>query len=281
MKKLFRRIITVAILAPIVVGIINFDIQPYGTLPFLVFIISVTVMSLNEYFHMASTENDPFFLTGHFLSITWVLCAFVAELKWFWDSPLAFLVSMGFLGVALVELTSRKLLYSKFKVFITYKSVGYIGWFYSYFILIRNLPYGKALIFYVLFTVWAVDISAYVIGMTFGKHKLIPQISPKKSKEGAVAGFIAAMVASFILLFVSWSKALPHVSVHHSLILGGLIGILSQVGDIYESLVKRTYGAKDSSNILPGHGGILDRADSFILLAPVVYYYFIYLVFTG
>ena len=93
LKKLFLRMITIAILAPIVVFVILFDQQPYGSLPFLVFIISVAVMSLNEYYHMAYSQEEPFFLTGHFIAITLILLAFIKEFSSFWNSAFAISIS--------------------------------------------------------------------------------------------------------------------------------------------------------------------------------------------
>ena len=286
-KKLISRTLTIALLAPIVIGIISFDMQPYGSLPFLIFIISVAVMSLNEYYHMAYQQEEPFFLTGHFLAITLIMLAFITEFRVYWLSPLVWVASFSLLGFFLFELWSRHIFFSGRKLFITLRGVFYIGLFYAFFILIRNLPFGKELVFSVLFTIWSLDIMAYVVGMVFGQHKLSPDISPKKTLEGAIGGFAAAVFMSFILSSGVLQDAFPssvnrffaiHIGIWHSLILGAIIGILGQTGDLYESLIKRTYHVKDSSNILPGHGGILDRADSFILLAPVVYYYLAWLL---
>ena len=287
LKKLLQRIITIGLLAPIIIGIISFDLQPYGSLPFLVFIISVAVMSLNEYYHMAYQKEEPFFLTGHFLAITLIMLAFFSELRSFWHSPLIQCASIILLGFFLMELAFRRIYFPARKLAITLRGVAYIGWLYAYFILIRNLPFGKELVFLVLFTIWSLDIMAYVVGMTLGKHKLSPDISPKKTLEGALGGFLAAVFMAYILASGVLQDTFPstvnrffaiHFGAWHSLILGAIIGILGQAGDLYESLIKRTYHVKDSSNILPGHGGILDRADSFILLAPVVYYYLAWLL---
>ena len=270
LKKFLLRVLTIILLAPIVVIIILFDNPPYGSLPFLVFMISIAVMSLNEYFHMAFNEKEPFFLSGHFIAITLMLLAFIKEMTPFWNSQYALVFSLVCLIFFLLELTFKNMFFYRNKIFITLRGIIYVGWFYSYFILIRNLPLGKELIFYVLFTIWALDTMAYLVGMTFGKHKLNPEISPKKTKEGAIGGFSAAVIVSVGLLSSVFG-------VVHSLVLGAIIGVLGQCGDLYESLIKRTYKMKDSSNILPGHGGILDRADSFILLAPVVYYYLVFI----
>ncbi|MEK6557639.1 MAG: phosphatidate cytidylyltransferase, partial [Candidatus Margulisiibacteriota bacterium] len=155
LKKLLQRSMTILLLAPIVITIILFDLPPYGSLPFLVFVISIAVLSLNEFFHMAYHEEEPFFLSGHFIAITLILLAFIRETQFFWHSPLVIGLSLCFLIAFLLELSSRRILFFNRKLFVTLRGIVYIGWFYAYFILIRNLPYGKELIFYVLFTIWS------------------------------------------------------------------------------------------------------------------------------
>lgn len=132
--------------------------------------------------------------------------------------------------------------------------------------------YSQAGIFMILIfgTVWVCDSAAYFIGRKFGKHKLFPRVSPKKSWEGAIAGLV------FSVLFLSISVyAFEILPIYHGAFLGLLIGIFGQTGDLFESLLKRDAGIKDSSNILPGHGGILDRFDSIIFVGPIVLIYLI------
>jgi phosphatidate cytidylyltransferase len=110
------------------------------------------------------------------------------------------------------------------------------------------------------------DSSAYFFGKAYGKHKLYPEVSPKKSWEGAIAGLIGAIV-SFTLLNYFF---IPQFPILYSLIAGVLIGITGQIGDLAESQLKRDAGIKDSSDLLPGHGGILDRFDSALFVFPVL-----------
>ena len=115
--------------------------------------------------------------------------------------------------------------------------------------------------------IWIVDTFAYFIGMTFGKHRGIFQCSPKKSLEGFIAGIVFAFAASFAV-----SKLFPDIyTTKHIILLGISAGIFGQFGDLYESVIKRDMGVKDSSNIIPGHGGVLDRFDSILIAAPVLY----------
>src|SRR3989339_1222070 len=148
----------------------------------------------------------------------------------------------------------------------------YIGWFFSYFLLIRNLTPHGGYLFFLMFTVWFMDVVAYLIGKKFGKHKMVPNISPNKSWEGAIAGFIACLIAAEIFSGIAMINGM------HALILGVIIGIVAQLSDLVESVIKRDAHVKDSSQMVPGHGGVLDRMDSFILTAPIMYYYVVWVI---
>jgi len=115
--------------------------------------------------------------------------------------------------------------------------------------------------------IWVGDTAAMVAGLRFGRHRFFPQISPKKTVEGAVAELLASTV------FFGVAGLLLNISFPHNLILGLLIGVFAQVGDLVESQIKRTAGVKDASHLIPGHGGVLDRIDSLLLVGVVVYYY--------
>jgi phosphatidate cytidylyltransferase len=147
-----------------------------------------------------------------------------------------------------------------------------ISWCLFHLIALRDIrPDGEALTFMLIVTVWVMDTAAYAFGRFFGKKQL-STISPKKTWEGAVAGFISAILMT--LLFRACMK--ETVSAAYAVTAGVLIGVFGQLSDIAESMLKRAAGAKDSSNLLPGHGGILDRFDSYIFLAPVIYYLTVY-----
>jgi len=115
--------------------------------------------------------------------------------------------------------------------------------------------------------IWVGDTAAMVAGLRFGRHHFFARISPKKTVEGAVAELLASTV------FFAIVGLLVNISFPHNLIIGLLIGIFAQVGDLVESQIKRTAGVKDASHLIPGHGGILDRIDSLLLVGVVVYYY--------
>ncbi len=157
----------------------------------------------------------------------------------------------------------------------------YCGWLPCHLLLIRQISAdrinafqigtneGLWLVIFVFLIVVATDIGGYYFGSKFGKHKLSPVISPKKTIEGALgATALALIVASFGVFYTK-------LTLFHALFAGFLITVSSQLGDLSESLVKRDAGVKDSSNILPGHGGILDRTDGYLFALPVAYYYFV------
>ncbi len=121
----------------------------------------------------------------------------------------------------------------------------------------------------VFLAVWICDSAAYFIGKAIGKHKLMERVSPKKTWEGAIAGFVFAII-TFIVCTFFLIKGLPLI---HAVVCGAIVGTAGQVGDLAESLLKRDAGVKDSSNLLPGHGGALDRFDSIIFVMPLVYIY--------
>ncbi len=144
-------------------------------------------------------------------------------------------------------------------------SAVYIGMGFNYLIETRDAQLEY--IFYALFIVWATDTGAYLFGRAFGRHKLWPQISPKKTVEGALGGVILACLVAVVFQVIQ--------PLNHSMVIVILVTILisiaGQIGDLVESAFKRHYAVKDSGKILPGHGGVLDRFDSLIFILPILH----------
>jgi phosphatidate cytidylyltransferase len=150
--------------------------------------------------------------------------------------------------------------------------IFYMGWLLSYWVLIMN-SYGgdwngRDWVLIALFSTFAVDTTAYFVGRAWGRHKMAPTVSPGKTWEGAVGGLVGAIVAVIALAL------LLDVDISYSemVILGVLIAVFAQLGDLAESKLKRSVGVKEASNLIPGHGGILDRLDSIVFTGVVVYY---------
>ena len=164
---------------------------------------------------------------------------------------------------------------------LTCMSLLYIGLPFAHFVLLREITgtnhtiplwgtmsLGEALLWTVMFATWASDTFAYFGGRAFGKTKLLPAVSPKKTKEGALCGFIGC-VATVLLLGSLWLQ----YSFFSMLVLGVGIGFFAPLGDLVESILKRSCQIKDSGNFFPGHGGVLDRCDSLIFSVPFAYYF--------
>jgi len=137
---------------------------------------------------------------------------------------------------------------------------------------IDHAIYKPIILIAVFVTIWVNDTGAYLFGVTLGKHRLFERISPKKSWEGFVGGAIAALVSGYV-----FSLFIPELSLIQWLIFSEIIVIFGTFGDLIESLLKRTVNIKDSGNIIPGHGGLLDRFDSMLLAAPVIFIYLSFL----
>jgi phosphatidate cytidylyltransferase len=145
----------------------------------------------------------------------------------------------------------------------------YFGVLAGHFVLLRELHDGRNLVIFAVLTVWTSDTGAYAIGRTFGKRKLAPAISPGKTVEGAIGGIVTGFVAVFVFDF---ALSLD-LELKHRIALGILLPIVIMFGDLAESAIKRSLGVKDSSVLVPGHGGIADRLDSLLFAIPAVYWY--------
>lgn len=149
----------------------------------------------------------------------------------------------------------------------------YIPFMASHFILLRHTDYGIMWIFFILIMAFCGDIAAFYVGRSMGKRKLMPLVSPGKTVEGTVGLLIGSTVGC--VLFQHFF--LPGLPIFHAAVLGLSGGIIGQLGDLCESVIKRASGVKDSGSLVIGHGGLLDRLDCLIFIAPYVYYYRIFL----
>lgn len=164
----------------------------------------------------------------------------------------------------------------------TLAGITYVGFLMGHLVALRNMEDGRNWVFFALFITFASDTAAFFIGRTWGRHKLATAISPSKTWEGSMGGLLGAGLMSLVFLptsFFSWSNPL-HLSTLNTGIavsLALLVSMFGQLGDLVESMFKRNMNAKDSGNILPGHGGALDRMDS-VAFAGVMVYYFVWLI---
>lgn len=157
-------------------------------------------------------------------------------------------------------------------------TAAFFGFFYvavmlSYVYQIRTLERGLYLAFLVFLCSWGCDTCAYCVGMLIGKHKMSPKLSPKKSVEGAVGGVAGAALLTALYCFIFRSPMhLEHGEIVILAVIAAIAGLISMVGDLTASAIKRNYDIKDYGKLIPGHGGILDRFDSMIITAPIIYF---------
>ena len=154
----------------------------------------------------------------------------------------------------------------------------YIGWMLSYWLSLRGLDDGRNWVYLAILTIFANDTGAFFIGRSMGKHKLAPKTSPNKTWEGAIGGLLSAISGAIIIVMILNLISPFSFKYWQIILLGFLISIFAQLGDLAESLLKRSMETKESGSLLPGHGGILDRFDSLIFVGPVVYYFIVFVL---
>lgn len=266
-NSLFKRWLTGLILAPILVLIIVFGSKEI----FAALVVLFIVGGVWEYNHMVFGKG---FLREKIESLFFAIIIPLLVLTGDNQYMLATL-AFSILGVFILFVLSVK--ESTFDFIAVAKvifGIMYIPFLMSYFIALRLMDNGIVWIIFVLVLAFIGDIAALYVGKYFGKHQLIPMVSPGKTVEGFMGLILSSTAACLIFAYFF----LPDISPVKIGILAFAGSIIGQLGDICESAIKRSYGLKDASSILPGHGGILDRLDCLIFIAPFVYYYRIFVI---
>ncbi len=155
---------------------------------------------------------------------------------------------------------------------ITFFISIYIGYLLSYLIFIRKLEQGHIYLSFVLFSTWMSDAAAYLVGVKFGKNHIFPKVSPNKTLEGSIGGVFGGVLSGLLFSFFA------PLNLYLLAFLGLIISISGQIGDLFESMIKRNFKVKDSGNMIPGHGGILDCMDSILFSVPVLYYILLFIL---
>jgi len=151
---------------------------------------------------------------------------------------------------------------------VTLLGLFYVSWFFSFFLKLKFLEgIGNSLVVFLILVTKIGDVTAYFVGRSFGRHKLIPRISPNKTVEGTIGGLCGSVIFAIAL------QNVMHLGLGNALFVGLLLGVLGQVGDLAESLIKRDCDVKDSGKHVPGFGGVLDLIDSLLFTAPIFYFY--------
>ncbi len=159
----------------------------------------------------------------------------------------------------------------------TIAGILYVGWLLSYLVALRGLDDGRNWVFFVLFVSFASDTTAFFVGRALGRHHLAPRISPGKTWEGTIAGVFGAIIISLLFTIPTHLDLHINISLWQAILLGFLVSVFGQCGDLVESLLKRNMGVKESGKLMPGHGGVLDRTDSIVFAGIVVYLYYTFI----
>lgn len=259
MSSLASRVLVAAILLPLVIGVVYLgDWWLFGLA------LAGGLIALHELYTLAR-ELRPLVLAGYIGFVLALLGLELGGLSWMVGGIAATLVfSFVFFGLSDVRPSAT----TSFGV--TLLGVVWVGAGLGFLLLVRDIPeFGFWAVIAVMFTVFAADTAAFFVGRAFGRHKMAPAISPGKSWEGFVAGVLAAMGASFLILYKDRDDFL---TIPETLALGAAVAFASVLGDLFESAVKRDLGVKDSGRLLGGHGGMLDRLDSLLWAGPAAYY---------
>ena len=254
----------------VVFGVLVILIVRSGLWIFFATVSVVVVLSVYEFSRLASGGLLLGFLN---IAIAWLICLSSFRPDWM-DVNIVLCLAIGL--PFLLEIIRREPGSALLNTSSALLGVLYAGWLFGrHLILLRQIEqHGRNLIFLLIGITWSGDIGAYLVGMRFGKHKVIPAISPGKSVEGYIAGIVFSCVTALAVRY--W--LLTGIGLLHILVLGVGLTVIGQVGDLAESLLKRGAKVKDSGSLMPGHGGILDRCDSMVFITPALYYYSAYIL---
>lgn len=261
-KPIKQRILTALVALPLLSLLIIFASPAIFTL----FITLVLFLGLYEFNRMGLAGNQR--AVQVFVALAGAL---VAPLLYFQQAVLLLpLLTIILLSLALLFLLRLPPI-EEFQSRFGWLCLGllYLPLLLGHLIPLRMLPAGREWIFLTLMVIMGCDSFAYFVGRKFGKRKLYPAVSPNKSIEGALGGLFGSVLA----VLIARATFLPAIGIADGVLIGLLLGVAGQIGDLFESLLKRACKVKDSGSLIPGHGGILDRLDSLLFAFPVVYYF--------
>lgn len=224
-------------------------------------------MSLQEYFNAFKGKANPVIWIGYVAS---ALIAFIHVIPLEHAINIVSVLIPVSIAVLFLQVILTNMKTNVKDIAITFFGICYIPLFLMFIPLIHGLENGKMLIWYVLTTAWGTDTFAYAVGKWTGKHKF-SEISPNKSIEGCIGGIIGSIILSLLCTYICNTFFGADFSYIYTFLISIVLSIIGQIGDFSASSIKRYVGIKDFSNLIPGHGGMLDRIDSIIFIAPFAY----------
>jgi len=273
------RVITAVVGIPLLLALVYFDFRVdtswFSRVPLLILLVgAAAALGAVEFYRLGTRAGArPLTVFGVIWAVLFVVAA-LFDVDWATGSLLASAAVLPLVWLVVFRRDTR------FQTWVwTLTGILYLGWTLGHYVALRQLDHGRELVILAVFTTFACDTSAFFVGRAWGRHHMAPAISPHKTWEGAIGGFVGAVAAALalrsLLSLGDWSLPLNYVE---AIGVGCLIGVVAQLGDLLESLLKRRAGVKDSGNLMPGHGGVLDRIDSLVFTGVIVYYFVLWVV---
>jgi phosphatidate cytidylyltransferase len=261
---LYKRVISGLLFLPLFY-LVTWKLPPVY---FTALVLAAAAIGQYEFYRMARVRGtNPQTLLGILLGAWVVMESYHPIIP---GAGILFIVTVAMLLTAGTRLFSARPVAGAFEdITATLAGIFYVALLFSFQVAIRMSVDGKQWIVFLFLIIWATDVGAYAVGLPFGKHRLYEKISPKKSIEG----FIGALVASAGMALLCRVWFMPFLGKGEAVCIALALATIGTIGDLVESLFKRAAGVKDSGDLIPGHGGILDRMDSMLFAAPVLYYY--------
>lgn len=235
---------------------------------------AISLIGMRELYKIFHVENKLLGICGYVFGILFDGMIFAMNEGWISGEPQHWFMGlfMALVICLMAIMVFSYPIYHADQLLAVFFGVFYVAVMLSYIYQIRMLPRGAFTVWLVFICSWGCDTCAYCVGVLIGKHKMAPKLSPKKSVEGGIGGIAgAALIGVLYALAINhWANA--GVKAASFAIIGAAGGAISQIGDLGASAIKRNYGIKDYGKLIPGHGGILDRFDSVIFTAPIIYY---------
>lgn len=235
-----------------------------GGIPLEIFTIIISLIGMFEFYRAISQkEFKPIQFIGYAMLLVYYLLQNNFEY-------LSYITIIATFVLLMIPVITRK--YTFIDVALTLMGFMYVGVFFSFIYLVSEKDLGNYYVWLIFIGSWITDTFAYYSGRLFGKTKLCPEVSPKKTVEGSVGGLVGAALISGLYGFII-NNFVTTFPIYHFVIIGAICGVFSQFGDLVASSIKRYVGIKDYSKLIPGHGGILDRFDSILFSGVIVFFY--------
>lgn len=238
----------------------------YGGLPLFAVSAVISLIGMSELYKVVKVDKSALGITGYIAALIYYGVIFTGNTQFVTLLTIVYLVAI----MAVYVFTFPK--YCSEQVMTAFFGLFYVAVMLSYVYQTRSIEMGGIVVWLIFLSSWGCDTCAYCVGVLIGKHKMAPKLSPKKSVEGGIGGILGAALLGAVFGACANHFASANVVIWQYALICGVGGMISQVGDLAASAIKRNKDIKDYGTLIPGHGGILDRFDSVIITAPIIFY---------